>query len=84
MPKCSPVNLLHIFRTPFIKNTSGRLLLSLADREPVLPKILTKAIQKNYKIKEMEEVPFFNCLCCNICLTISVCSIIHSIQLLFV
>ena len=24
---CSPVNLLHIFRAPFIKNTSGRLLL---------------------------------------------------------
>ena len=24
---CSPVNLLHIFRTPFPKNTSGRLLL---------------------------------------------------------
>ena len=24
---CSPVNLLHIFRTPFTKNTSGRLLL---------------------------------------------------------
>ena len=23
---CSPVNLLHIFRTPFSKNTSGRLL----------------------------------------------------------
>ena len=23
---CSPVNLLHIFRTPFIKNTSGGLL----------------------------------------------------------
>ena len=23
---CSPVNLLHIFRTPFIKNTSGWLL----------------------------------------------------------
>ena len=23
---CSPVNLLHIFRTPFTKNTSGRLL----------------------------------------------------------
>ena len=26
---CSPVNLLHIFRTPFLKNTSGRLLLKL-------------------------------------------------------
>ena len=26
---CSPVNLLHIFRTPFPKNTSGRLLLAL-------------------------------------------------------
>ena len=24
---CSPVNLLHIFTTPFLKNTSGRLLL---------------------------------------------------------
>ena len=24
---CSPVNLLHIFRTPFLTNTSGRLLL---------------------------------------------------------
>ena len=24
---CSPVNLLHVFRTPFLKNTSGRLLL---------------------------------------------------------
>ena len=25
---CSPVNLLHIFKTPFPKNTSGRLLLN--------------------------------------------------------
>ena len=24
---CSPVNLLHIFRTPLTRNTSGRLLL---------------------------------------------------------
>ena len=24
---CTPVNLLHIFRTPFLKNTSGGLLL---------------------------------------------------------
>ena len=27
---CSPVNLLHIFRTPFPKNTSGRLLYNTA------------------------------------------------------
>ena len=26
---CSPVNLLHIFRAPFLKNTSGRLLLEV-------------------------------------------------------
>ena len=26
---CSPVNLLHNFRTPFLKNTSGWLLLNL-------------------------------------------------------
>ena len=25
--RCSPVNLLHIFKTPFSKNTSGWLLL---------------------------------------------------------
>ena len=27
---CSPVNLLHIFRTPFLKNTPGRLLLDIS------------------------------------------------------
>ena len=28
---CSPVNLLHIFRTPFLKNTSGWLLLIILE-----------------------------------------------------
>ena len=28
---CFPVNLLHIFRTPFLKNASGGLLLHLVD-----------------------------------------------------
>ena len=30
---CSPVNLLHIFRTPFLKNTSGWLLLNMETGE---------------------------------------------------
>ena len=30
---CSPVNLLHIFRTPFPKNTSEGLLLNLTGRK---------------------------------------------------
>ena len=32
---CSPVRLLHIFRTPFAKNTSGRLHISLAEKESI-------------------------------------------------
>ena len=31
--ECSPVNLLNIFRTPFLMNTSGRLLLCLLSRK---------------------------------------------------
>ena len=44
---CSPVNLLDIFRTPLLKNTSGRLLLYLS----VLysPKKLTNHNNKNYE-----------------------------------
>ena len=31
MGECFPVNLLHIFRTPSLKNTSGGLLMHLTD-----------------------------------------------------
>ena len=31
---CFPVNLLHIFRIPFPKNTSERLLLQLPEQPP--------------------------------------------------
>ena len=30
---CSPVNFLNVFRTPFLKNTSGRLLLNNGDAD---------------------------------------------------
>ena len=33
---CSPVNLLHIFRTTFLNNTSGRLLLKCVFRSSVV------------------------------------------------
>ena len=36
--ECSPVSLLHIFRTPFPKNTSGRLLLKILRRGGVINK----------------------------------------------
>ena len=34
---CSPVNLLHIFKTPFPMNTSGRLLLVVVTVEILVP-----------------------------------------------
>ena len=45
---CSPVNLLHIFRTPFPRNTSGRLLLRLQRRCPLnIAKFLRTPVLKN-------------------------------------
>ena len=34
--ECSAVNLLHIFRTPFFKNTSGGLLANILEKKPRL------------------------------------------------
>ena len=39
---CSPVNLLHIFRSPFPKNTYGRLLLYLAPYQTFTMEIFRK------------------------------------------
>ena len=41
---CFPVNLLHIFRTPFSKNTSGRLLLLLSDANLVFKSLDRKIV----------------------------------------
>ena len=48
---CSPVNFLHIFRTPFPKNTSGGLLLK------------TNLFKFNITLKntDLYTVPYFYC-----------------------
>ena len=43
---CSPVNLLHIFRTPFTRNTSGWLLLELWKNLKTLFRDKTKTYSK--------------------------------------
>ena len=43
---CSPVNLLHIFRTPFFKNTSGWLLLRYNIRGAILKSAFAVASYK--------------------------------------
>ena len=48
---CSPVNLLHIFRTPSHKNTSGRLVSDLAVVH--LPMFLFGTLYKYQKIKDL-------------------------------
>ena len=46
--RCSPVNLLHIFRTSFPKKTSGGLLLSKSgqSRHNLVPQLLTKMLAR--------------------------------------
>ena len=45
--RCSPVNLLHIFRTPFLKNASGRLLLYFPLRGDILVLVITTRLESN-------------------------------------
>ena len=50
---CSSVNLLHIFRTPFLKNTSGQLILVLLLAFTVIPKYKTSRDNNSRPIKNM-------------------------------
>ena len=56
---------------------------SSSNGEPVLPKILKKTMQKDYKMKEMEDIRFFLLpLLEHVFDDTCVCAIIHSLQLL--
>ena len=55
---------------------------SSSDGKPVLPKILRQAMQKDYKMNEMEDVRFFLLSLLEHVCDICVCAIIHSFQLL--
>ena len=59
----SPVNLLHIFRTPFLKNTSGRLLLIML-RLVRSKQFFSNVIPWNFKkrIQELQRIFVFRCL----------------------
>ena len=49
---CSPINLLHIFRTPFLKNTSVRLLLMIktAHLENIISTSAIKTLKKSMQL----------------------------------
>ena len=47
---CSPINLLHIFRTPFLKNTSGWLLLYLFQSSKLLKITENQTSQRSAKL----------------------------------
>ena len=49
----SPVNLLHIFRKPFLKNTYGRLLLNQYLQSWILNKILRPRFEINLNLRQL-------------------------------
>ena len=56
---CSPVNFLRIFRTPFTKNISGRLLLRLHNRCLRIIILLYKRFAGSRQIKTENRKNFF-------------------------
>ena len=56
---CSPVNLLHIFRIPLYKNTSGRLLLILYITEANYQKEKRKIRKSQNKHKNKNSILIF-------------------------
>ena len=56
---CSTVNLLHIFRTPFLKNTFGWLLLKKLLKIKYFQRGLSKQPFKSYLVFYFAPSPFF-------------------------
>ena len=68
---CSPVNLLHIFRTPFSRNTTGCLLLNLIlIRENLLFYYLSASSSSKYH-SLMNQNPKYNEKTTNSCSSVS-------------
>ena len=65
----SPVNLLHIFRTPFFRNTSGWLLLPVlvfekkADQEILFTKFLIVHGYDDTNYQTLHKLSQFACIC---------------------
>ena len=55
---CSPVNLLHTFRTPFPKSTSGELLLTLVAVNYFLKKVSSQLFGRFFNILLREKCPY--------------------------
>ena len=57
---CSPINLLHIFRTPFFRNTNGWLLLYFVKLVSIKTLLRTHEIQKFRFLNWMENLSIYS------------------------
>ena len=57
---CSPINLLHIFRTPFFRNTNGWLLLYFVKLVSIKTLLRTHEIQKFRFLNWMENFSIYS------------------------